>query len=154
MRNCKHCGGDLEPTGKVRSPEQHRRFFGLVRAAYNHWPETAEFRPESEEHLRKWLTAAAGYRDHTDIAAPYAEDEPAVTKLISLTIEASVRASGGFAFVRPHPEGGMVRVYKPKSIAFHKMGPSEFGELCDDVAAVIERETGLKADDLLREKAA
>lgn len=154
MSACPHCGCEIEKAGKPRSPEQHRRFFALIRAAYQQWPESAEFQPDNEEHLRKWLTAAAGYRDGTDIAVPFAENEPSVTKLVSIAVEASVRAAGGYAFVRPDANGGRLRVYKPKSIRFGTMGPAEFGKLCDDVSEVIEREIGVSADDLLKEKAA
>ena len=63
--HCPSCGVDLaEPQKKWkrRSVPQHRRYFALVRAAYYHWPEKHELKPQSEEHLRKWLQAKAGHR--------------------------------------------------------------------------------------------
>lgn len=149
MTHCPHCGCDLHP--KSRSLPQHRRFFGVLRAMFNHWPETAEFQPESEEHLRKWAIAKAGYRTATDIAVPYAEEEPGLTRLVSISIEAAVRGAGGFAFVRPHPEGGLVRVYTARSIAFDKLGQAEFNALNDAVETVYARETGLDPETVLRE---
>jgi len=47
---------------KPRSLDQHRRFFGLVRACFHHWPEAHEFQPDNEEHLRAYLLVKAGHR--------------------------------------------------------------------------------------------
>jgi hypothetical protein len=47
---------------KVRSPADHRRFFGVIKAAFLHWPEKHEFQPEDPEHLRAWLLCRAGYK--------------------------------------------------------------------------------------------
>ena len=155
VTKCPHCGCDVDPVkGKPRSVDQLRRFFAVLRAMYHHWPETAEFRPESEEHLRKWALVKAGHRETTDVPVEFAEDQPALTKLAALMVEAAVKAAGAFAFIRPHPEGGLVRVFKAKSIAFDKIGQAEFNRLNDEVEAVYEAETGLKADEVLKERAA
>lgn len=152
MTHCPHCGCKLDPVkGKPRSLEQLRRFFGMLRAMFNHWPETAEFQPENEEHLRAWVLIKAGHKEFTDIPVAFAEDEPGLTKLAAISIEAAVRASGGFAFIRPHPEGGMVRVYKPKSIAFGKLGQAEFNSLNDAVETAYAQETGLDPEQVLKQ---
>jgi hypothetical protein len=31
---------------KVRSPADHRRFFGCIKAAFMHWPEQHDFQPD------------------------------------------------------------------------------------------------------------
>jgi hypothetical protein len=155
VTKCPHCGCDVDPVkGKPRSLEQLRRFFAVLRAMKHHWPEKAEFQPENEEHLRKWVLIKAGHKETTDIPVPFAEDEPGVTRLAAVAIEGAVAAAGAFAFIRPHPEGGLVRVFKAKSIAFDKLGQAEFNDLNAEVEAVYEAETGLKADQLLKERAA
>lgn len=118
-----------------------------------HWPESAEFQPESEEHLRKYVLCRAGYYDTTDIAIEWAEDQPALTKLAGLSIESAIKAAGSFAFVRSDARGGRVRVFRAKSIAFHNLGQSPFNKLNDEVEAVYLSETGLDADTVLREHA-
>lgn len=152
MTHCPHCGCDLHPEkGKPRSVEQLRRFFGMLRAMYRHWPETSEFQPESEEALRKWVLIKAGHKDTTDVAVPFAEDQPGLTRLVAISVEACVRGAGGYAFIRPHPDGGLLRVFKAKSIAFDKLGQAEFNALNDAVETVYARETGLDPETVLRE---
>ena len=46
---------------KRRSLKHHKRLFGLIRAAFDLWPEGHEFQPETEDHLRAWLTIKAGH---------------------------------------------------------------------------------------------
>lgn len=145
------CPNCKQPIRSARSLADHRRLFGLIRAAYQHWPEMLDFQPDSEEHLRAYLTCKAGYRDRTDIAVPYAEDQPALTRLVAQSIEAAVRTAGGFAFIRPDPDGGRVAVYAPKSIAFDRLDQKGFNAVRHAIETVIEQETGLKADDLLKE---
>lgn len=129
-----------------------RRFFAMLRAMKFQWPERDDvFQPESEEHLRKWALIKAGHRDSTDIPVEWAEDQPSLTKLASLAIEGAVKAAGAFAFVRPHPNGGMVRVFRAKSIAFDKLGQAEFNKLNDEVEAVYKAETGLDPDEVLKQ---
>lgn len=153
MRICPHCGCGLDPEkGKPRSVAQLKRFFAVLRAMFSHWPDGAEFKPESEEHLRKYVIAKAGHRESTDIAIPETEGEPGVTRLIAVAFESAFKWAGNYAFVRPHPEGGLVRIYKAKSIAFPAMGPAEFSKLNDDVEAVYKAETGLDPDQVLKEE--
>lgn len=151
---CPHCGSEIDGKSKPRSSPQLRRFFGMLRAMYQHWPASAEFQPESEEHLRKYSICGAGFRDSTDVAVPFAEDQPGLTKLVAISVEACVRGAGGFAFIRPHPDGGMVRVYKAKSIAFDKLGQAEFNRLNEAVEAFYFQETGLDPNQVFRESAA
>lgn len=152
MSTCPHCGCKVDPVkGKPRSLDQLRRFFGVLRAMYQHWPETAEFQPDSEEHLRKFVLIKAGHRETTDIPVEWAEDQPGLTRLASLAIEGALKAAGAFSFAKPHPDGGLVRVFKAKSIAFDKLGQAEFNALNDAVEAVYASETGLNPDEVLKQ---
>ena len=128
-----------------------RRFFAMLRAMFSHWPENAQFSPESEEHLRKFILIRAGYRETTDIPVAFAEDQPGLTKLTALSIEAALKAAGAYAFIRPHPDGGLVRVFKARSIAFNQMGQDEFNALNDAVEAAYAQETGLDPEQVLKQ---
>lgn len=127
----------------VRSIQQHKRFFGLLRAAYFHYPETAEFQPESEEHLRAYLLVKIGHHTvHTiDIQNLNADNLTAI-------IQAALRAAGSYAFVQPN--GDHIQIFKPKSIAFDKLSSSAFNELNQKVDEVY-RELGLDPDTLVAE---
>lgn len=152
MTKCPHCLCDIDPEkGKPRSVEQLRRFFAMLRAMFSHWPEKVEFQPDSLEHLRKWVLCKAGHRDATDIPVAFAEDQPGLTKLAAIAIEAAIKAAGGFPFVRAHPDGGLVRVFKAKSIAFDKLGQAEFNRLNDEVELAYASETGLDPEQVLKE---
>lgn len=157
MTHCPHCGCDLPTTGgagdgqRTRSNPQLRRFFSVIKAAFHHWPESHDFRPESPEHLRKFLLCGAGYSEHTDIPVEWAEDQPGVTKLTALAIEAAIRAADGYAFVRPAKHGGRVRVYKAKSIAYHKLSHADACRLFADIDLIIKAELGVEPDELLKQ---
>jgi hypothetical protein len=133
---------------RVRSPQDHRRFFGVCRAAFMHWPEQHEFQPEDPEHLRAWLLCRAGYKSVTEI--PFEESWPeAMQQLAMLTAEQVLKAAKSHAFVRPHP-GGLF-VFTPKSLAWESLGQKEFGQVRESVEEVIKCETGREASELLRE---
>lgn len=151
MKRCPHCLCEIKDGSKPRSATQLRRFFAMLRAMKAHWPEAAEFQPDDTEHLRKWALIKAGHRETTDVPVAWAEDQPGLTKLASLAIEAALKAAGAYAFIRPHPEGGLVRVFKAKSIAFDKLGQADFNKLNDDVEAVYASETGLDPETVLKE---
>lgn len=150
MKHCPYCESALPDPAKVSTPRslnQHRRFFGLVRAAHFHWPETHPMQFTSEQDLRKWLTAKAGWRD---IAAriPITSMNPDRLKWIA---EAAFKAAGADAFPQVHK--GELIIWVPRSIRFDRMPHLEFCTLSDAVEHVIHQETGLRADDLLKESA-
>ena len=148
---CPHCQCDIDGKSKPRSVEQLRRFFAMLRAMFSHWPEGSEFQPDDMEHLRKWALIKAGHRETTDVPVAWAEDQPGLTKLAALAIEGALKAAGAYAFIRPHPEGGLVRVFKAKSIAFDKLGQAEFNSLNDAVETVYAQETGLDPEQVLKQ---
>jgi hypothetical protein len=63
--------------------------------------------------------------------------------------EAAIRAAGSFAL--PVVHGDTLVVFKPKSIAFSKLGHKEFCQLVDEVDAVIFAETGMHGEELLKQ---
>lgn len=132
---------------KPRSLEQHRRLFALIKAAYHHWPHGHEFKPESEEHLRKWLIKEAGR--HTITTIDIVGETTGAEALV--IISAAIRASGGYPFVTL--AGRTARVFTPDSIAFDKLPHKEACRLFDDMAQIIEAEIGVPAERLLKEMA-
>lgn len=145
MSHCPHCGDliDAPKKGKPRSVPQHRRFFALCRAAYFHWPEAHAFRPESEEHLRRYLQAKAGYHTVTTIDIASSTPEQAV-----LAVSAAMKNAGPYAFVKPSET--KLHVFAPKSIKFYELPHLAACALFDAVAEIIEAETGIRCDDMIK----
>lgn len=144
--HCPHCGGVLDAgTGKPRSTEQHRRYFALMRAVFHHWPEAHATQFGDETECRKFLQMKAGHREiGASIPLVGVNRERAL-----LLAEAAIRAAGSYAV--PHLHGDTLVVFKPKSIAFAKLGHQAFCKLNDEIDAVIFNETGLEAEQLLKE---
>lgn len=143
MSKCPTCGA--EPKAKPRSIDQHRRYFGLIRAAFHHWPETSDRQFSSEDELRAYVQIKAGYREvGAQIPLSGLNKDRAL-----LLVEAAIRGSGSYAIPVFYKDA--IVVFKPKSIAFNKMGTQEFGALCDSAATVIEQEIGVPADELLKQ---
>ena len=152
MTKCPHCLCDLDPIkGKPRSVEQLRRFFAVLRSMYFHWPESAEFQPHTEEHLRAYVICKSGRGQivATEQLPPIADvDARAEMKaIISRAYSADLRKF-------PRWKGNTLAVYEPKSMSFKSMGQAAFNKLNDEVEAVYKAETGLDPDQLLKENAA
>lgn len=132
---------------KPRSIEQHRRFFGLVGAAYHQWPEKHAFKPINSEHLRAWLLCQAGHRVESRV--DLSGDASETARVLPIITAALLRQ-----YCWAESCGVTLYVTAAKSIAFDKLPHREFCKLCDEVADVIAAETGLDPEALLREKAA
>lgn len=143
--HCPDCGCVLSAAGKPRSIDQHKRFFGLIRAVFHHWPETHETQFGDETECRKWLTMKAGHREiGAQIPLVGLNRERAM-----LLAEAAIRAAGSYAV--PVLHGDTLVVFKPKSIAFAKLSHAAFCALNNAVDDVIRKETGIDPDQLLKE---
>ena len=147
--SCPHCGGML---AKVRSAPHHRRFFALINAAFHQWREGHEFTPEDPEHLRAWLLCRAGYRQSREVPVAYSDGNPALAKLTAIAVEAALKEAGAYAFIRPHPDGGSIAVYRAKSIKWSELPQKDFAPLAEAVEQIIEAELGVDAETLLREQ--
>lgn len=130
---------------KPRSLDQHRRFFGVIAAAFEQWPERHPFQPENSEHLRAWLQTKAGY--HTVRTFEMDGDARETARLMPVVI-ATMLSKHAWCRAR----GTELHVCVPQSIAFDKMGHEEFCALNDAVDEVIRTETGLDPELLLKEK--
>lgn len=145
MTDCPHCGCDISPNSKKRSVPQLRRYFAMVRAAFHNWPESHVTQFADDTECRKWLQMKAGHRQ---IGARIPLVGLHRDRAVAL-VEAAIRASGSFAV--PVMHGGDLVVFVPKSIAFGRLDHLAACVLFDQVADVVFAETGLKADDLLKE---
>jgi hypothetical protein len=147
MSHCPHCGCELvaKAGGKPRSVEQIRRYFAMIRAAYHHWPESHERQFANSEELRTWLQMKAGARQvGAQIPLTGMGKERAM-----LLAEAAIRGAGSHAM--PVIHGDVLVVFRPKSISFSRMAHADFCRLSDDVAAVIQAETGTDPAEMMKQ---
>lgn len=148
-RKCPHCQSNIDTDAKPRSVQQLRRFFSVLRAMFQHWPESNRFQPRDEEHLRAWVLCRSSHYSVVDVDVPDSDAE--TLSLVARSVEAAIKASKNFAFVQPDPDGNRVRVFSPKSIAFHKLSPAEFTKLNEEVEAVYLNETGIDPSAALKQ---
>jgi len=144
LDSCPHCGADLHDGGKPRSVEQHRRFFKLCSVAYYHWPETYEQQFDTPEHCRKWLQMKAGWRE---VGAHVWLGDQMDSESAKLLARAAISGAEGYAV--PVVKGNDLYIWRPKSIAFNKMGHEEFCKLNNAVDEVIHEVFGMSGDELL-----
>jgi hypothetical protein len=142
---CPCCDHSWDLNGKPRSLDQHRRFFGIVRAAFAHWPESHERQFSDERELRGWLVMKAGPEwRQTVLNMPMQGVKPEVAAMVA---GAAIRAVGRSAVALAH-KGGLI-VMAPKSIKFSTMKHMEFVALNDAVESVIKDVFGMSGDELL-----
>lgn len=141
--HCPHCGCEIEKS--KRSHPQLGRYFARLKAMFHHWPDTHDRQFSNENEFRAWIQMKAGYRDIV-LDMPMSGIKGEVAAMIATTV---LRSAGSYA-VAAAVKGRLV-VLKPRSIAFHKMGPKEFSRLVDDVDAAYRNETGLDPDDVTRQ---
>jgi hypothetical protein len=142
LQTCPCCEYTWEP-GRPRSLPQHRRFFALVKQAYDNWPMSHERQFSNLDECRRWLTAKAGYYE-VKAEIPLAGVKPELARIL---VDAAIQAAGGSGFPAVHK--GVLKIIVASSVRFNRMGPQEFGALCDDVSATIEREAGISTEALL-----
>lgn len=128
-----------------RSVPQHRRFFGLVRALHHHWPESIEFQPDNEDHLRAYLLVKAGYRsvktfypEVQGMSADFAKMLPVVCALMLN------RYCWSWA------DGEAVKVCAPESVAFDKLPHKKACEVLNAVEEFV-RTLGIEPDEILKQ---
>lgn len=144
---CPNCEAtfDLHKIGKPRSPEQHRRFWGLMKAAFEQWPEAHEEQFATVNALRLWVTMKAGWRDmasKTSIVGMKPDSLVAV-------VQGALMAAGANARAQAHK--GQLVIWTPKSIRFDKMSHMEFVALNQAVEDVLKDVFGITGDELLEQ---
>ena len=149
--HCLDCGSTkiAKPSReKDRSTPQLRRFFAIVKAAFIHWPERtpSEFRPKSAEHLRYWLEMKADYFTVTTMARISRHDPGQTYELVRAFLKHSEDER---LFLEL--DGNLLIEKRTKSIDYDTLDSSAFSKLKDAVCDVIKAETGMEAEQLLRE---
>lgn len=135
---------------KLRSLDQHNRFFAVVAALFDQWPERHPFQPDNAEHLRAWLLVKA---KHRVVAEFYISDvSPEFIMAIPLI---------AFAMFRKHvwawQDGNKIKCCAAKSIAIYgkeAIGHLEFCAINNAVDEIIKQETGIDPEMLMRHHAA
>ena len=120
-----------------------------MKSAYHHWPENHEEQFTDETDCRKFLTMKAGWRDiSSKINLTGMREDKAI--LLATAILSGLPEN---CYARPVLHKGQIIVWIPRSIAYDKLSHLEMCALSDAVAEVIEAETGMKIDELMREAA-
>jgi hypothetical protein len=143
---CPDCRATFDPVkaGKPRSPDQHKRFWGVVQAALQHWPESHDRQFSDHHECRHYLTMKAGWRDIAAII-PLAGIKPATATTLAT---AAMKAAGTYCVAGAH--AGSIVIWKPRSISFQNMGHMEFVALNSAVDDVLKAEIGLTGGELLQ----
>lgn len=140
MSECPVCGYHDKGKGKPRSVDQIRRYFAMLRSAFENWPESHEQQFASQEEFRAWVQMKAGAREvGASIPLSGMSKERAM-----LLAEAAIRGAGSYAW--PVLHGDVLVIFRPKSIAFSRMPHDEFCRLSDEVQGIIEAETGMSME--------
>lgn len=153
MIACPDCGCVID---KGRSVPDHRRMFGLLRAAFNQWSESHAFQPTCEEQLRAWALCQIGWTNVATVEIPtgYAASETE-RAMFRIAVEGACRVFGGPGGYHELRVGdSSLEVVTAKSIAFATVGRREFNRIREAVESVLEGALNVTADQLLREKAA
>lgn len=148
---CPYCASEFDAVdpARHRSTLEHRRFFGMIRAAFDNWPEDHEFQPETAEHLRAWLICEASplYRTVETISLDGAPHEFVAAMMV--IIDGLLEREDGFKFC--HWRGHRATITRPKSIRFDRMKHGDFHALSEIVAEVIVSALRITIKELLGE---
>ena len=145
--HCPKCGQrsaiSLPPADK-RSGREHRTFFGVVEAAWNNWPESHSFKPETPEHLRAWLLIEVGHADemhYPDVDPNDLQGLAHLARFIGGHRHFRVRRSGkeGVVFL-------MARSLSEQTLEDRE----EFHQISQSVYMVVKAITGIDVDAYVR----
>lgn len=145
ITHCPACGVIIhqEPP---RSVAQNARYHAMLAAYYDNWPESNERQFTDRKDFRIWAQMSAGYRT-IGAQIPLAGVSKEIAKFL---VETGIRGSGAHAMTEF--QGTTLVIYKPRSIAFDKMGHTTFTRLVDDVTGFLEKETGFSVEKLFPDR--
>lgn len=139
---CPTCGAK---TKNIRSPEQHKRYFAVLAAAYYYWPETHAKQFGNKDEFRYWIQMEAGHRE----ARARVSLKGKRRKDALLVAEATISGLKGYSV--PEIVGSDLVIYGPKSIAYENLGQAKFSELNNEVDGILQIAMGLTGEQLLNE---
>lgn len=134
--------------GNGRSSKHHRLFFGAIIKAFMNWPDSHEFKPQDDEHLRAWLLCKAGYRDVTT----HELQDASMAESVAAMIEASINQSKAHGFAVYN--NNLVYVLTPKSISWGKLPQEEFNKISQSVSDILKAEINMSLDDFKNQEEA
>lgn len=114
----------------------------MIRAAHSHWPANHRFQPTSEEHLRKWLQAKAGYHTIRTVDTEGMDTQQAIVAVAALIAKADPMSFTSVV-------GSKFYVIESKSIDFDALPHLEACAVFDAVADTIRAETGLDPEKIM-----
>lgn len=132
---------------KITRPRSkvHNAFFHVfLQEVFDQWPETHHFQPSSYEELRAWLLVKA---DHCEkMVVTISPDEQ---RLLSPIIKAfrTFFGTDRDRFTWVGIKGNALMALRPLSLKYEDVDQHWFAPLADRVFAIVEDETGMKADD-------
>lgn len=146
MSACPVCGFTETKRGKSRSIDQHRRFFAIVSASFDHIPEDYERQFANVTEWRKFLEMKVGWREiGAQIPLTGVRKENAM-----MLAEAAIRGAGSYAVAVIHRD--TLVIFRPRSISFTAMPHLEFNRLAQAVEDLIRDIIGVEPEQLLKER--
>lgn len=153
--HCPACGVVLDAhvlsskPGKPRSYDHLKRYMALCRAAYDHWPEAETFQPKNVAHLRYFLEMKAGFCEVTKTIRCESVDPDHLVSILTAVLRS---CDDDKAFVEV--DGALVTVKRALSASYAAMGHLTACKMFEAVEQEIENAIGVKAQQLLSERAA
>lgn len=148
---CPECGCLFEVAEKPaprrqRSYQQLKRVMAICREAFHQWPETADFRPKNEEHLRYFLECEAGHFTVTRTTRLHDIDPDKIAPIV-----AGIVADSDDIKMFVEIDGALITTKKVKSVAYDALDHRDACKLFQDMEDVLHA-YGLNADQLLLER--
>ncbi len=135
---CPNCGG----TQRHRSVSDHGMFWAVMQRAFDNWPESHPFKPDTKEHLYGYILIEVGYRDCTEVET----NDKAVATAVAKAIFGVTKREIHCMRVYGTPAG--VRVCGPKSGAYEHAGKKKFEAMRSAVYEYIEITLSVKVEEL------
>ncbi len=132
-------------TEKPRSLDQHKRFFGVIRALFNQWPEAHGFQPDNEEHLRAYVLVKSGHRSVKSFYVLNDEEASDFARLLPMVTAVMLNR-----YCWAWAQGDELRVAAPLTTNFKDMSHKEACAVYDKADEFI-RSIGFDPDQLLKE---
>jgi hypothetical protein len=120
-------------------------FFSVIARAFDSWPESAKFHPESAEHLRSFLLIKAQHFNKLDVECENPD---------AMNLEDQLRAIIKAVTDKPplmHTYPWGVRIFWPRSISYAAADRKVFNEVSEKVFEIIESILGVPIETLKRE---
>lgn len=143
-RVCDKCGQDLP---QPRNINRHKMFFGLLKPAFNQWPEKAPFQATDIEDFRAKVLIHIGWRTEEKMLFSGGTKGQMIAAMTAWMSQPRKKQLRIFESI----DGGMIG-YAPKSISWSPSCPEHrFRNILDDTIAFFEATIGVKIEELKRE---